>query len=66
MAETMNCKAQFAVARVEVPAKRNDALKPCHAGSEELNMALLATFRRSPRAMESAMQRGNRLILLAD
>jgi hypothetical protein len=49
MAETMNRKAQLAVARVEVPAKRNDALKPCHAGSEELNMAPLATFRRSPR-----------------
>jgi hypothetical protein len=26
MAETMNRKAQLAVARVEVPAKRNDAV----------------------------------------
>ena len=34
MAETMNRKAQLAVARVEVPAKRNDALRPCHAGCE--------------------------------
>jgi hypothetical protein len=37
MAETMNRKVQRAVARVEVPATRNDAdaLTPCHAGSEE-------------------------------
>jgi hypothetical protein len=62
MAETINRKARLAVVRVEVPAKRNGALKPCHAGSEELNMALLATFGRSPRQR----WRGNRLILLAD
>jgi hypothetical protein len=51
MAEMLNDKTRFAVARVEVPAKRNDAdaLKPCHAGHEEFSMALPATFRRLPR-----------------
>jgi hypothetical protein len=37
MAETMNRKVQFAVARVEAAAKLNDAdaLRLCHAGCEE-------------------------------
>jgi hypothetical protein len=35
-----------------------DARKPCQAGYEEFNTALLPTFRR--------LGRGNRLILLAD
>jgi hypothetical protein len=58
MAETMNRKAQLAVARVEVPAKRNDAQAlPC--GIRDFQAVAKIT-------MESAMERGNRLILLAD
>jgi hypothetical protein len=61
MAETMNGKVQLAAARVEVPAKLNDAdaLKPLPYGMRRVQHGAAADF-------QAATERCNRLIPLAD